>query len=57
MVGTSWEQLQIIVPFILGGIFIALLLSRQLTILSLNEEVAVGLVSKRQKSKPFYLSS
>ena len=51
MIGTSWEQLQIIVPFIVGGIFIALLLSRQLTILSLNEEVAVGLGQQTTKVK------
>ncbi|MEG8976862.1 iron ABC transporter permease [Priestia megaterium] len=51
MVGTSWEQLQIIVPFIVGGIFITLLLSRQLTILSLNEEVAVGLGQQTTKVK------
>lgn len=51
MVGTSWEQLQIIVPFIVGGIFIALLLSQQLTILSLNEEVAVGLGQQTTKVK------
>ncbi|MDW4508666.1 iron ABC transporter permease [Priestia megaterium] len=51
MVGTSWEQLQIIVPFIVGGIFIALLLSRQLTILSLNEEVAVGVGQQTTKVK------
>ncbi|MCU7709775.1 MULTISPECIES: FecCD family ABC transporter permease [Priestia] len=51
MVGTSWEQLQIIVPFIVGGIFIALLLSRQLTILSLNEEVAMGLGQQTTKVK------
>lgn len=51
MVGTSWEQLQIIVPFIVGGIFIALLLPRQLTILSLNEEVAVGLGQQTTKVK------
>lgn len=43
MIGTSWSQLQIIVPVIVAGTFIALFLSRQLTILSLNEEVAVGL--------------
>jgi iron complex transport system permease protein len=51
IVGTSWEQLQIIVPFIVGGIFIALLLSRQLTILSLNEQVAVGLGQQTTKVK------
>lgn len=43
MIGTTWSQLQIVVPVIVIGIIIALLLSRQLTILSLNEEVAVGL--------------
>lgn len=42
-IGTSWGQLRIIVPFILIGILISLFFSRQLTILSLSEEVAVGL--------------
>lgn len=43
VIGTSWGQLQTIFPFILIGLMIAILLSRQLTILSLSEEVAVGL--------------
>lgn len=43
LVGTSFDQLQIVIPPILVGIFIAIILSRQLTILSLSEEVAVGL--------------
>lgn len=43
MVGTTWGQLQIIVPFIVVGILMSFFFSRQLTILSLNEEVAVGL--------------
>ncbi|TYR81435.1 iron ABC transporter permease [Priestia megaterium] len=43
IIGTSWSQLQVIIPFITAGILIALFLSRQLTILSLNDEVAVGL--------------
>lgn len=43
VIGTSWGQLQTIFPFILIGIMIAIALSRQLTILSLSEEVAVGL--------------
>nr|WP_117156454.1 iron ABC transporter permease [Paraliobacillus quinghaiensis] len=43
LIGTTWGQLQIIVPFILISITFALLLARQLTILSLNEEVAIGL--------------
>lgn len=43
MIGTNWKQLQIIIPFIVIGIILAFLLSKQLTILSLNEEVAIGL--------------
>lgn len=43
MMGTTWVQLQVIVPFIVVGIVTTLLLARQLTILSLSEEVAVGL--------------
>ncbi|MBM7583517.1 iron complex transport system permease protein [Bacillus pakistanensis] len=46
IIGTSWGQLYAIVPFISLGILISLLLSRQLTILSLSEEVAVGLGQK-----------
>lgn len=42
-IGTNWKQLQIIVPFIIIGIIISFFLSRQLTVLSLNEEVAIGL--------------
>ncbi|MEI4769014.1 iron ABC transporter permease [Psychrobacillus sp. FJAT-51614] len=51
LIGTSWKQLAIISPFICIGILIALLLSRQLTILSLNEEVAVGLGQKTVQIK------
>lgn len=43
VIGTTWSQLQIITPVILIGIVIALVLSKQLTLLSLSEEVAVGL--------------
>lgn len=43
LIGTSWSQLQVIAPFVIAGVIVSLLLSRQLTILSLNEEVAVGL--------------
>lgn len=51
LIGTSWNQLQMIVPFISVGLLITLLLSRQLTILSLNEEVAVGLGQKTTQIK------
>lgn len=46
IIGTNWSQLQIIIPFITVGILISIYLSRQLTILSLSEEVAVGLGQK-----------
>lgn len=51
MIGTSWNQLQVIVPFISVGILISLFLSRQLTIISLSEEVAVGLGQKTAQIK------
>ncbi|ETI66601.1 FecCD family ABC transporter permease [Neobacillus vireti] len=51
LIGTTWSQLQIIVPFIIAGILFSLFLSRQLTILSLNEEVAVGLGQKTTQIK------
>jgi iron complex transport system permease protein len=51
MIGTTWGQLQIIIPFIMIGIIISIFLSRQLTILSLNEEVAVGLGQKTTQIK------
>ncbi len=46
LIGTTWGQLKVIVPFIVIGIIISCFLSRQLTILSLNEEVAIGLGQK-----------
>ncbi|KKI92494.1 iron ABC transporter [Bacillus sp. SA1-12] len=46
LIGTSWSQLYVIIPFIVVGILISLFFSRQLTILSLSEEVAVGLGQK-----------
>lgn len=45
LIGTTWHAL-IIVPVIVIGLVIAFIFSRQLTILSLNEEVAVGLGQK-----------
>ncbi|MCJ8012925.1 iron ABC transporter permease [Paenibacillus sp. KQZ6P-2] len=51
LIGANWEQLKVIVPFIVVGIIIAMLLSKQLTILSLSEEVAVGLGQKTARIK------
>ncbi|MGE7185711.1 FecCD family ABC transporter permease [Peribacillus sp. NPDC006672] len=50
-IGTSWGQLRVIVPFIVIGILISFIFSRQLTILSLSEEVAVGLGQKTTQIK------
>ncbi|MEA3321418.1 MAG: iron ABC transporter permease [Bacillota bacterium] len=46
IIGTTWGQLQLIIPLITVGLLVSLYLSRQLTILSLSEEVAVGLGQK-----------
>ena len=47
LIGTSWRQVTNDYSFYhYWNIFVAILLSRQLTILSLNEEVAVGLGQK-----------
>ncbi|EMA6343724.1 FecCD family ABC transporter permease [Bacillus cytotoxicus] len=46
VIGTTWSQLQLIIPVISINIFIAILLSKKLTVLSLSEEVAIGLGQK-----------
>ncbi|MFP3322877.1 iron ABC transporter permease [Planococcus sp. SIMBA_160] len=51
LIGTSWGQLEIIVPFITVALFVALLLSRQLAVLSLSEEAAIGLGQKTGQIK------
>jgi iron complex transport system permease protein len=43
LIGTSWEQVRTIAPIVVVGLTVAILFSRHLTILSLNEEVATGL--------------
>lgn len=42
LIGTTWQAL-VITPVIACGLVLSIVLSRQLTILSLNEEIAVGL--------------
>ncbi|SDO22561.1 FecCD family ABC transporter permease [Alkalicoccus daliensis] len=51
LIGTSWSQLQLISPIILVGLLAAILLSRQLTILNLNEDVATGLGQRTELIK------
>lgn len=43
LIGTSWGQLQMVIPVIVLGLVVAILFSKQLTLLSLSEEVATGL--------------
>ncbi|AIQ63844.1 iron ABC transporter [Paenibacillus stellifer] len=43
LVGTSWDQVRSILPFVVIGIIIAIGFARPLTILSLNDSTAVGL--------------
>lgn len=51
LMGTNWYQLKVISPFILIGIIISIIFSKQLTILSLSDEVAVGLGQNISKVK------
>lgn len=46
LIGTSWLQIGTIAPVILIGIALALILSNQVSILSLSEDVAIGLGQK-----------
>ncbi|WLR43827.1 iron ABC transporter permease [Bacillus carboniphilus] len=51
LMGTTWDQLVVIIPIVSASIILSLLLSKQLTILSLNEDVAVGLGQNTKKVK------
>lgn len=51
LIGTTWNQLLWVTPVVLVGILGAILFSRQLTILSLSEEVAIGLGQKIERIK------
>lgn len=42
-VGSSWAQLKLLIPIIFLAILFAILMSKQVTILSLSEDVATGL--------------
>ncbi|MED4128381.1 FecCD family ABC transporter permease [Shouchella miscanthi] len=43
LAGMSWSNLQMIVPVAIGGLTLAIILSRSVTVLSLGEDVAKGL--------------
>ncbi|MBW7475668.1 iron ABC transporter permease [Paenibacillus oenotherae] len=46
LIGTTWGQVQMIAPVIIVAILISIFLARQITILSLNDEVAASLGQK-----------
>lgn len=45
-VGTTWDHLSLVIPIIVIGVVIAIICSKQVTILSLSEEIAIGLGQK-----------
>ena len=51
LIGTTWNHLLWVAPVVLIGILGAILFSRQLTILSLSEEVAIGLGQRIERIK------
>lgn len=53
LVGTSWKQLEVIAPVIAVGLLASFFLGKHLTILSLSEEVAVGLGQNTARIKVF----
>ncbi len=49
--GTRWSHLQVITPWFIMAMIVAMILSRSITILSLGEEVAIGLGEKTGRVK------
>lgn len=43
MAGVEWTQIRIIWPWVLGSIIVAIMISRSITLLSLGEDIAIGL--------------
>jgi iron complex transport system permease protein len=41
--GTKWSQLEVMFPWVLAALIVGLIISRSITLLSLGEEIAVGL--------------
>lgn len=55
LIGTNWEQIQAVAPVIVAGIAVSVMYSGHLTILSLSDEVAVGLGQSSRGSNLFCL--
>lgn len=41
--GTKWSQLEVMFPWVLAALIVGMIISRSITLLSLGEEIAVGL--------------
>lgn len=55
LVGVSWSQLGLVMPFIGFGLLAAMAFGKQLTLLSLSEETAVGLGQNTRLTKAFLM--
>ena len=53
LIGTSYDGLRVLISMIILGFIIGIFFSKELTILSLNDEVAIGLGQKTFKVKIF----
>lgn len=51
LLGVKWHHLQVILPFIVIGIILAMFLARHLTVLSLSQDIALGLGQKTTQIK------
>lgn len=51
LIGTSWIQVKIMALFVVAGLGLAIVYSRDLTLLSLSEELAIGLGQNSKKVK------
>ncbi|WP_163100665.1 FecCD family ABC transporter permease [Peribacillus alkalitolerans] len=49
--GTNWQQLKLITPVVIGGVLVAIIFSKGLTILSFGEEMAKGLGQRTALTK------
>jgi len=51
LAGTKWFQLKVMLPWIIGALIAAMMLSRSITLLSLGDEIAAGLGQRTRTIK------
>ncbi|MBC6168000.1 iron ABC transporter permease, partial [Listeria booriae] len=49
--GVKWSQIAVVWPWLLGALFAAILISKSVTILSLGDDIAVGLGQNTTRTK------